>query len=708
MRIPGAEGMGDVVAQPTNLRSTINPGAYGQQIGHAITDAAAHVAEQDDTQAVFEARRKLDDWERSTIYDPQAGAVSKLGKDAFDLPKTLPGEFDKASSEIGGGLKSTRAKMAFQQMAASRREQVGAWADRHALQQKGVYEHGQFEADITASTSRTALLTNTGQMDAAKGEIAMMQARTIGFFRGKGRSEEEIAQKVRDYTSKAHILAVEQLLDADRALDADKYLKENARGMRDEDLLRARSHVDKQVDAHTALVTAADVVRSLKPRVMPGNMDRLTELVKSAESGGRRYGPDGVTLLTSPKGAKGEMQVMDGTNKSPGFGVKPAANDSPDERARVGRDYLAAMIKEFGGNVSQALAAYNAGPAEVKKAIKAADEQRSGTAGPDWLEYLPQETQAYVAKVGKAYGEGQGVPSMPTLEDVHAGIRARVGIDRPHRLQVALAEGTRQFEDMLKAKKGREDDAEAAAMDWLSKNGGRFSQLPAQLRSALPPKSVDNVLTYGQKIAKGDDITDPLVFQKMATDDGYLKGLTDAQFYTQSRRLSQADGERMAIRRGELLTGMKGRGANDLDTGAVNTIVNNRLQQMGTDPTPKDGGADAQRVGAIRKFVWDSVMGAQLAAGKKFGDAEISGHVDQLFTKSVTFQTTFLGFSTGASSQRLMGMKLGDIPSDIRTRLKADFKKQGIEPTDADLLGAYLHLNMVQPRAQPRGTTGDW
>ena len=33
------------------------------------------------------------------------------------------------------------------------------------------------------------------------------------------------------------------------------------------------------------------------------------------------------------------MQVLDGTNLNPGFGVKPAADNSPDERARVGRAY---------------------------------------------------------------------------------------------------------------------------------------------------------------------------------------------------------------------------------------------------------------------------------------------------------------------------------------------------------------------------------
>ena len=38
------------------------------------------------------------------------------------------------------------------------------------------------------------------------------------------------------------------------------------------------------------------------------------------------------------------MQVMDATNRDPGFGVLPAQDDSPEERARVGRDYLQARF----------------------------------------------------------------------------------------------------------------------------------------------------------------------------------------------------------------------------------------------------------------------------------------------------------------------------------------------------------------------------
>jgi hypothetical protein len=113
----------------------------------------------------------------------------------------------------------------------------------------------------------------------------------------------------------------------------------------------------------------------------------LEKIVEHIESGGQRYGKDG-QLLTSPKGAQGEMQVMPGTARDPGFGVAPARDDSPEELARVGRDYLAAMQQRYAGDTDKALAAYNAGPGAVDKAM--------AEHGADWLKHMPKETREYV------------------------------------------------------------------------------------------------------------------------------------------------------------------------------------------------------------------------------------------------------------------------------------------------------------------------
>jgi hypothetical protein len=115
----------------------------------------------------------------------------------------------------------------------------------------------------------------------------------------------------------------------------------------------------------------------------------LLNAVMQAESRGQRYDEKG-RLLTSKKGAKGEMQVMDATNARPGFGVTPARDNSPDERARVGRDLLAALINRYPDR-DTALMAYNWGPGNVDNWLKAGAPASK----------VPEETRNYVSKIDK-------------------------------------------------------------------------------------------------------------------------------------------------------------------------------------------------------------------------------------------------------------------------------------------------------------------
>lgn len=113
--------------------------------------------------------------------------------------------------------------------------------------------------------------------------------------------------------------------------------------------------------------------------------DALLKYVLAKESGGRRYDRSG-NLLTSPKGAQGEMQVMPGTQLDPGFGVEPARDRSPDEIARVGRDYLKAMRQRYGDDKLAAIA-YNMGPGATDKWLASGADPRA----------LPAETRQYIA-----------------------------------------------------------------------------------------------------------------------------------------------------------------------------------------------------------------------------------------------------------------------------------------------------------------------
>jgi len=65
----------------------------------------------------------------------------------------------------------------------------------------------------------------------------------------------------------------------------------------------------------------------------------------------------------SPKGAFGLMQLMPATART----MKVAKNDPAEKQILAGAFYLKSLINRFHGDLSLALAAYNAGPAAVEK-----------------------------------------------------------------------------------------------------------------------------------------------------------------------------------------------------------------------------------------------------------------------------------------------------------------------------------------------------
>jgi soluble lytic murein transglycosylase-like protein len=82
----------------------------------------------------------------------------------------------------------------------------------------------------------------------------------------------------------------------------------------------------------------------------------LIQAVIAQESGGH-------PRAISSKGAKGLMQLMDGTARE--MGVKDSMN--PTENILGGTRYLRALLDRFDGDVSLALASYNAGAGAVER-----------------------------------------------------------------------------------------------------------------------------------------------------------------------------------------------------------------------------------------------------------------------------------------------------------------------------------------------------
>ncbi|MEA5059967.1 MAG: lytic transglycosylase domain-containing protein [Candidatus Pelethousia sp.] len=123
----------------------------------------------------------------------------------------------------------------------------------------------------------------------------------------------------------------------------------------------------------------------------------LVAAIIHCESGNR-------AAITSPKGAVGLMQIMPETGawiaqKLDLSDYDEAMLANPDMNIRMGCWYLRYLMDQFGGVRSHVLAAYNAGPGNLKKWLEDEAYSQDGM-----LVDIPfSETSSYVEKVENAY-----------------------------------------------------------------------------------------------------------------------------------------------------------------------------------------------------------------------------------------------------------------------------------------------------------------
>lgn len=180
-------------------------------------------------------------------------------------------------------------------------------------------------------------------------------------------------------------------------------------------------------------------IRELAPSY--GVPEDLALKVLGQESRGHQYGRGG-SVLTSPKGAKGAMQVLPATGRSMGYDV----ND-PEQNVNAGLDYLGRSYKRWNGDEALTLAGYHSGIEDAEKAL------RNPRGNP--------KTHGYVKAIlgDDSYNQVMsryGAPSRNAFDDVLSNIKAK------YEPQTAPQAGN-SFDDALKSVKAKYDAPTQAA-----------------------------------------------------------------------------------------------------------------------------------------------------------------------------------------------------------------------------------------------------
>lgn len=685
-------------------------GQAATRTGDAVGRIAMDVADQNNQVRVNDARNQLSIAQQDLTYNKDSGFLMKKGANSFldSSGKPLEKSIDEDYSErlkaqvdgISANLGNDQQRRMFGIHAGDAAAQFHGQLQSHINQQFGQYQDAVSDSNYKLSKQEAELNFNNPDIIFGKpDENGNRSGGAIDRAKSAIRSKAERAglvglpfdEAVLTGISSIHEGVILAALQNNNPAYAATYLKQarDKGEMAPNDILKVYGHITEADALQQAQgAVQAQTVKAM-PTLAPGGFDRMTQITAMNESGGRETNPNGTTV-TSPKGAQGIMQVMPATSKDPGYGLKPLpTNATPEQRAQFGRDYLQAMLAQY-GDPAKAWAAYNAGPGALDKAMKAAT---TGHGGPDaWLGNLPQETQLYVAKNMKALeGRGTVAPRQTELDFVN-GALANLGPNAsPQAVKHTREAAVQQFGVITKSLNERGDNALADAQRYVIENKlTNLAQLPPPLKDALTqfaPGKMDDLGEFAKK--QGNVASNDSLYLKLATDPGLLTSLSDAQFRNLRTDLSEADFKHFTNERATRLQGGGSNGPGELNVQAINDTMRDRLRALKMDPTPKDGSSEAEQLGVAHRFVREQLGEAQRNAGKKFSDVETAKFIDGLFAKNVTFK----GFFGGINSQSLLTVKPGDVPSDMRNALKADFAKAGVaSPTDADILGAYLRI----------------
>ena len=262
----------------------VSPEETGASIGEGIENAgsvensvfqkqqaAAKVAENKaiETQ-VTDAHNQLQTLNLGLTHDPQTGAFTKQGKDAFGLTGQYLPQFESGAQQIIANTPNPAAQAHVQQAVDQFRTHLTEQLDAHELEQ-----HKQFDLRTTQSSIKLA------QQAAAENynhpDIVASNHDTIAFSLGRlakqqGWSDDQLAEAKQESFSSMHSDVIDRMLADDKPQMAQHYLDT----VKDEMDARTAWSAARTIDAH---------VKEKQNEQKQDIADRFSDSMEAAQAG---------------------------------------------------------------------------------------------------------------------------------------------------------------------------------------------------------------------------------------------------------------------------------------------------------------------------------------------------------------------------------------------------------------------------------------
>lgn len=664
----------------------------GQQMGalaNEIERTALKLKAQDDEAAAKQADVSFNTALRGILYDPEKGFYGRTGKLAVDGYADVMKQVEALKEAHSKGLTPDQRRL-YDSVASTRINSTLDDMSRFVAKERRTWLDTTSEARIVDAMSDGAANYNSH----AKINQALVVGRNeiMDQAERNGWSPEVTMLKLEKFQSDLHKQVISNRMVND-PLGAQAYFEAVRGRIIGADL----DNLERALKVSTAKAAADSIAAGI---ASGGGVseDNLVAAVRQVESGNRELGADG-KVLTSSAGAKGSMQVMDATNSNPGYGVAPAKDNSLEERARVGRDYLAAMLKLYGGNRTLALAAYNAGPGNVDKWLGALGDPRKGDiTDAEWAAKIPfKETRGYVEKVQRvAASYARERPSLSAwLEqakgiedpDVRAQVESRLATAY-NRHEAAIKEGERRARD----------EVWKMAIDPAVTS---VAQIPNDKWASLPGETQRSVMTYLEGKAKDKPIAPTAenqaeFYRLMGMSVQDRAAFADLDLHQWYGKLPQAQWQQLVNAQAGVNRKDAAEEAKAASVTKSVSVLRPELEAAGLKLSgAKRSEAEKGRVAMFQGQLAEALVAFQEQHKRRPSDAEtleigrrllVAGRLprDWWFDKGARL------FEAQAADRSDFYIAVDDIPKAEASKARAGFKDaMGREPTDAELVELY-------------------
>lgn len=406
----------------TNERFRAPDNRAGEIFAEGLKDLGGAVAQTgqniDETQAIYDSARAkaLDNeyqtFERDALFG-ENGFYNHQNEAALNARDPTQEAIAKKQGELLAKTQSARERKMLSDVFERRKQEAFDGIARYAGAQAHNFAITQSEARISNAQNNYVLYAPG---DAKRGEMerSTILGETAQLAQLRGLEDADVIRALRDDNLSTMHSAMAEKLMLDDPVGASAYVEKNRAELTPKAQLSLDAQLrpllvdhDAQLFADQASrmgITAAPITTNV-PGAEPGVTQATSDTnavwarMIHAESRGRQS-------AVSKKGAIGIAQVMPDTAREMAreLGVpfdEGRYKGDATYNEMLGKAYFAKMLRRFRGDVPRAVAAYNAGPGGVDKAV---------AKGVNWRDHLPDETRGYLKNVlGEAGGDAHGV-----------------------------------------------------------------------------------------------------------------------------------------------------------------------------------------------------------------------------------------------------------------------------------------------------------